>query len=385
MSANHAATPEVSALAQAAAQPLAPAAELAERFPLSASDHRASDAQRQQALEELRFGTVFSDHMAHAHWSHEGGWSQREVVPFAPLTLSPAAAVFHYGQEVFEGIKAYRHEDGSIWTFRPGYNAARLAASCRRLCLPELEHEDFVASIASLVRADNQWVPSTPGSSLYLRPFMIASEAFLGVRSSHEADYYVIASPVGPYFGDKVQAVDIWVTTSYHRAGVGGTGAAKCGGNYAASLIAQEEAYANGCKQVCFLDDVTASHIEELGGMNVFVVRADGSVVTPRLSGTILEGCTRSAIIELFKSEGTSVSEADLTLSGLLDDVRSGQVTEIFACGTAAVVTPIGALKGKDFEVRLEAGPVTSHIHQRLTGIQFGKVEDEFGWMYRLA
>ena len=311
-------------LARAAEVPVPEADQLAGRFPLTANPSPVAEDERATVLRSLHFGNAFTDHMAHARWRQGEGWGDYGVIPYGSLSLSPAAAVLHYGQEVFEGIKAYRHEDGSVWTFRPRYNAARLNASARRMALPELAEEDFVASLVDLVRADAAWVPSGEGESLYLRPFAFASEAFLGVRPAAVVDYYVIASPAGSYFPHGLEPVSIWVTTEYHRAGRGGTGAAKTGGNYASSLLPQQEAYAQGCDQVCFLDDVSQKNIEELGGMNIMVVDADGTVRTPRLTGTILEGCTRSAIIRLLRASGRNVVEETISLQGLLADIESG-------------------------------------------------------------
>mgnify|MGYP000844293363 CR=1 FL=1 len=372
-------------LARAAAVAVPAADDLAGRFPLTPNPHAADEAERAQALTDLHFGSVFTDHMAHARWTRGAGWDDHEITAYGDLTLSPAAAVLHYGQEIFEGIKAYRHTDGSIWTFRPRYNAARLNVSARRLALPELPEEDFVASLVDLVRADAQWVPSGQGESLYLRPFAFASAAFLGVHAADVVDYYVIASPSGAYFTGGLKPISIWVSQSYHRAGRGGTGFAKTGGNYASSLLPQEEAAAKGCDQVCFLDDVTERNLEELGGMNIMVVDDDGTVRTPRLTGTILEGSTRSAIIRLLTDAGRRVVEDTITLEGLLEDIGSGRVREVFACGTAAVVVPLGRLKGEGFEVTIGGDEVTSEIHDRLTGIQYGAYKDPYGWMYRLA
>lgn len=377
--------PAETPLARAAAVPVPTADEVAGRFHLSLNPRPVAQLDRERKLSDLHFGTDFTDHMAHARWTAEGGWQDFEIIPFGPISLSPAAAVLHYGQEVFEGLKAYLHPDGSIQSFRPAYNAARLNASAHRLALPQLPVEDFLASVVDLVRADRAWVPSTEGAALYLRPFMFASEAFLGVHPAKAIDYYVIASPSGSYFPHGFEPVSIWVSRGYHRAGRGGTGAAKCGGNYAGSLLPQEEAAAQGYEQVCFLDDVTETHLEELGGMNVFIVGADGVVRTPRLTGTILEGNTRSAIITLLRSQGREVREDTIILSDLIDGIRSGSVTEVFACGTAAVVTPIGRLGGDDFEVELPAGPVTTAIYEQLTAIQFGRAGDPHGWLYRLA
>ena len=373
------------ALARAAEVPVPEADAIAGRFPLTANPSPVAEDERQAVLAGLHFGDRFTDHMAHARWRQGEGWGDYGVVPYGDLTLSPAAAVLHYGQEIFEGIKAYRHDDGSVWTFRPRYNAARLNASARRLALPELAEEDFVASLVDLVRADAAWVPSGQGESLYLRPFAFASEAFLGVRPSKVVDYYVIASPSGSYFSNGLEPISIWVTTEYHRAGRGGTGAAKTGGNYASSLLPQQEAYAQGCDQVCFLDDVLQKNLEELGGMNIMVVDADGTVRTPRLTGTILEGSTRSAIIRMLRDSGRTVIEDTISLEELLAGIESGRVSEVFACGTAAVVVPLGRLKGEGFDVRIEGSEVTRHIHDRLTSIQSGRAEDPYGWMYQLV
>lgn len=367
---------------------LAPAAELAPRFPLTRSDRPASAAEHAAVMGDLKFGVAFTDHMARARWTAQQGWHGHRVEAYGPLTLSPAAAVLHYGQEVFEGLKAYRHADGSVWTFRPGFNAARLAASAHRLAMPALPIEDFVASLAALVAVDERWVPGAEGASLYLRPFIFASEPFLGVRSAHEIEYLLIASPVGPYFVNGFQPVAIWVAQDYHRVGRGGMGAAKTGGNYAASLLPQQEAYDKGFEQVCFLDAATGTHIEELGGMNMFVVDADGAVRTPALTGTILEGGTRAAILQLLRDGGREVREETIVLDELLEQIRSGQVVETFACGTAAVITPIGRLAGEGFDVTVgdgDPGETTTQLYTTLTDIQYGRREDPHDWMYRLA
>ena len=372
-------------LARAAEVPVPEADAIAGRFPLTANPSPVAEDERKAILAGLHFGDSFTDHMAHARWKQGEGWGDYGVIPYGNLSLSPATAVLHYGQDIFEGIKAYRHDDGSVWTFRPRYNAARLNASARRLALPELSEEDFVASLVDLVRADAAWVPSGAGESLYLRPFAFASEAFLGVRPSKVVDYYVIASPSGSYFTHGLEPISIWVSTEYHRAGRGGTGAAKTGGNYASSLLPQQEAYAQGCDQVCFLDDVSQKNLEELGGMNIMVVDADGTVRTPQLTGTILEGSTRSAIIRMLCDSGRNVVEDTISLEGLLADIESGRVSEVFACGTAAVVVPLGHLKGEGFDARIEGSEVTRQIHDRLTAIQSGRAEDPYGWMYQLV
>jgi branched-chain amino acid aminotransferase len=357
-------------------------------FEIRRSDSPRPDAERESLLATPKFGTVFTDHMARVTWTLGLGWHDRRVEKYGPLLLDPATAVLHYAQEIFEGLKAYRHEDGSVWTFRPWANAERLQRSARRLALPELSTEDFLGSVTALVRTDVAWVPSGEETSLYLRPFMYASEPFLGVRPSQEAEYLVIASPVGSYFAGGVQPVSIWVSEDHHRAGAGGMGAAKTGGNYAASLLPQQEAYARGCEQVCFLDASTNTLLEELGGMNVFVIGADGSVSTPRLTGTILEGVTRSSILQLLAEDGREVRERDIPLAELLAGLRDGSVAEVFACGTAAVVTPIGRLAGTDFDQTVGdggAGPVMQSIRTRLTDIQYGRATDTHGWMHRLV
>jgi branched-chain amino acid aminotransferase len=357
-------------------------------FDVRRSDAPTPDADREAALVSPRFGTVFTDHMARVSYANGTGWHDRRVEKYGPLQLDPATAVLHYAQEIFEGLKAYRHDDGSVWTFRPQANAARFARSARRLALPELSEADFLGAIEALVATDVDWVPTGGEKSLYLRPFMYASESFLGVRPSLEAEFLVIASPVGPYFAGGVRPVSIWVAEDYHRAGAGGTGAAKCGGNYAASLLPQQEAYDKGFEQVCFLDASTNTLVEELGGMNVFTVRADGSVVTPALSGSILEGVTRSSILRLLADAGHEVSEAELPLAQLRADIASGDVREVFACGTAAVITPIGRLGGADFDLTVAdggAGAVTSRVRTQLTDIQYGRAADPHGWMHRLA
>lgn len=360
----------------------------ADLFELHRTDHPVPDDERAALLAHPKFGTVFTDHMARVGWTAQGGWANRRVEPYAPLSLDPAAAVLHYGQEIFEGLKAYRHADGSIWSFRPRANAARFARSARRLALPELSEEDFLGAITALVAVDREWVPAGEETSLYLRPFMYAAESFLGVRPANAIEFLTIASPVGPYFASGVQPVSIWVDRTYHRAGPGGTGAAKCGGNYAASLLPQQEAHAKGFEQVCFLDAATGTVLEELGGMNVMVVHADGRVTTPPVSGTILEGVTRSSILTLLEEAGHQVSEEPVPLAGLRAGLDSGEVTEVFACGTAAVITPIGRLGSDAFDLTVgdgTAGPVTLATRARLTDIQYGRASDEHGWLYRLV
>ncbi len=351
-----------------------------------------SDAERDTILQNPGFGDYFTDHTAVVDYSvdgqGQGSWSNARLEPYGPISLDPAAGVLHYGQEIFEGLKAYRHADGSIWTFRADKNAERLNRSARRLALPELPEDVFVEALRQVVGADKAWVPSGDGEALYLRPFMIATEAFLGVRPAREVSFRVIASPAGNYFGGELKPVSIWLSRDYARAGRGGTGAAKCGGNYAASLAAQMEAEAHGCKQVLFLDQFNDNAVEELGGMNVFFVFKDGSLVTPALSGTILEGVTRDSVMQLARQRGLKVEERKITLDEWRDGIESGDITEVFACGTAAVITPIGELKDGDSVIgapEAKAGEVTMSIREELLGIQTGAVEDVNGWLTRLA
>jgi branched-chain amino acid aminotransferase len=355
-------------------------------FELTPAAASRAAAEREVILADPGFGRHFTDHMVEITWTIDDGWHGARVVPYGPLQLDPAASVLHYAQEIFEGLKAYRHDDGSIWSFRPDANARRMQRSARRLALPELSEEDFVESLRQIVRVDGSWVPTAPETSLYLRPFMIATESFLGVRAAQEVGYYVIASPAGAYFASGVTPVSIWVSTHYSRAGRGGTGAAKTGGNYAASLLPQTEAYEHGCAQVLFLDSVEGAYIEELGGMNVVLVLDDGTLVTPE-SDSILEGITRDSILQLAEDRGHRVERRRVTLDEWREGVASGRIAEVFACGTAAVVTPIGSLKGEGFEVGsadAPAGDLTMSLRQELTDIQYGRAEDRHGWMTRL-
>jgi branched-chain amino acid aminotransferase len=353
-------------------------------FAVTRNASPASDVDRARLMDSPPFGTVFTDHIAKSTWTLDGGWDDHRVEPFGDLALHPAALVLHYGQQVFEGLKAYRWADGSIHLFRPEANALRLAVSARRLALPELPEEDFIASIEALLSVDSAWVPGEPETSLYLRPTLIGTEACLGVRPSLTVEYMLLASPVGAYFTGGVKPVSIWVAQGFHRAGAGGTGQAKTAGNYAASMLPQQQAQDHGCGQVLFLDAREDKYIEELGGMNVFAMMADGSVVTPRLTGTILEGVTRDSVIALLCDGGHDVVERDIELEELRAAIASGQVVELFACGTAAVVTPVARLVSPDFDLTVgkgEPGAVTMAVRERLTGIQYGRAEDIFGWM----
>lgn len=351
------------------------------------STNRTDPARRAEILAAPGFGTHFTDHLVAATWTPERGWHNAGLEPYGPIALDPAAAVLHYAQEIFEGLKAYRHPDGSVWAFRPEVNGERFARSARRLALPELPVDDFLASLDLLLRHDGDWVPTGGENCLYLRPYMFASESFLGVRPAREVRYMLIASPVGAYFSGGVKPVSIWLSTEYTRAAVGGTGAAKCGGNYAAGLAAQLEASAHGCDQVCFLDAAEHRWVEELGGMNLYFVHADGRLVTPELTGTILEGVTRSSILTLAKERGLHIEERRVDVDEWRRGVSSGEITEVFACGTAAVITPVGRLVWDGGEVATPnpSGAVTMGLRDQLVEIQYGRAEDTHGWMRRLT
>ncbi|MFJ6043152.1 branched-chain amino acid aminotransferase [Brachybacterium paraconglomeratum] len=358
-------------------------------FPQTSTTRRVGDDERASILAAPGFGQHYTDFMARARWTVEGGWGRDEVVPYGPLELSPASAVLHYGQEIFEGLKAFRHADGSVWTFRPEANAERMQRSARRLALPELPVEDFLTSLKAVVAADEPWVPeATSEESLYLRPFMFASEEFLGVRAAHTVDYYVIASPAGPYFPRGVQPLVVWITDEYARAGAGGTGAAKCGGNYASSLLGKREAAENGADEVLFLDSETHTSIDELSGMNVVAITKDGRLLTPSLTGSILEGVTRLSILRLAEDRGLEVHEQKLVMSEVEQQLESGEITEMFACGTAAVINPIGEFRSRKGSWTVGdggSGEVTLALRKELTDIQYGRIPDRHGWLTRLV
>ncbi|MCU1587130.1 MAG: branched chain amino acid aminotransferase apoenzyme, partial [Frankiales bacterium] len=339
---------------------------------------------RAMVLADPAFGRVFTDHMVSALWSAAEGWHDAKLSAYGPISLDPAAVVLHYGQTVFEGLKAYRQPDGSVALFRPERNAARMAKSARRLALPELPEDAFVEACRLLVDRDRDWVPSGDGASLYLRPFTWATEVGLGVRPSETAMFQLIASPAGNYFSGPLRPVSLWLSQEYVRAAPGGTGEAKCGGNYAASLVAQQEAIANGCDQVVFLDAVEHRWLEELGGMNIFLVLDDGTLVTPEISGTILEGITRDSIVTIARELGHPVEERKVDVDEWRKGAADGSVVEVFACGTAAVITPIGALRWPDGEAVAgdgQPGAVTMKLRKALMDIQYGRAEDTHGWL----
>jgi branched-chain amino acid aminotransferase len=362
-------------------------ADKAEGFTRRAHPAPTSKTDRDAAIANPGFGTVFTDHMASIDWSDGKGWHSATIGPREKLSLDPATAVLHYAQEIFEGLKAYRLADGSMALFRPEQNARRFNDSARRLAMPELPEGLFIEAIREVVLTDRDWFPDVEGGALYIRPFMFASEAFLGVRPAKEFKFLVIASPAGNYFKSGAPAVSIWVSQDYTRAAPGGTGAAKCGGNYAASLVPQAEAMAHGHDQVVFLDAAEHKWIEELGGMNLFFVFDDGRIVTPPLTGTILPGITRDSLITLAREEGLDVAEERYSLEQWREDADSGKLIETFACGTAAVVTPVGKVAGHDGEFTIGSGgpgQLTTKLREKLVAIQRGTAEDRHGWVTRL-
>ncbi|GAA2976797.1 MULTISPECIES: branched-chain amino acid aminotransferase [Streptomyces] len=360
---------------------------------LKPSSSPLSDAEREAILASPGFGRHFTDHMVTISWTEGRGWHDAQLVPYGPLSIDPANMTLHYGQEIFEGLKAYRQPDGTVATFRPEANAARFQRSAARLAMPELPVETFIAACDALVQQDEAWVPAHGGEeSLYLRPFMIASEVGLGVRPANEYLFLVIASPAGAYFPGGVKPVSIWLSQDRVRAVPGGMGDAKTGGNYAASLLAQAEAAAKGCDQVAYLDAVEHKWVEELGGMNLYFVyeQEDGGkrIVTPSLTGSLLAGVTRDSLLTVARDLGYASEEARVSIEQWRDDTANGTLTEVFACGTAAVITPVGTVKSADGEwVQGDGTPgeVTLKLRDRLLDIQRGTAEDTHGWMHPLG
>jgi branched-chain amino acid aminotransferase len=343
-------------------------------------------ATRDALVAEGGFGKYYTDHMVMCEWSEKDGWGEPHLMPYGPISLDPATAVFHYGQEIFEGMKAYRQPDGTIALFRPTANAQRFINSARRLALPEMPVELFMETVEALDSRDAGWVPRKVGESLYIRPFMIATEVGLGVRPTNKATYLIIATPAGAYF-DPSKAVSVWISTEYVRAAQGGTGEAKCGGNYAASLVAQKAAAKEGCDQVVWIDAKERKWVEEMGGMNLYFVKgtgADATVITPKLTGTLLPGITRDSILSVAADLGYKVDEVMLSIDDWRDGVTSGEISEIFACGTAAVVSPVGQAKstmGTWVTGNGQPGTITMQIRNHLLGIQHGNIEDVHNWM----
>jgi branched-chain amino acid aminotransferase len=360
-------------------------------FSVHLSTRPSSAEQRAEILAAPGFGRYYTDHMARIDYSAATGWGDGEVVPYGPLTLDPATMALHYGQTIFEGLKAYRQPDGSIATFRPDANAARFQRSARRLAMAELPSDLFVESVRALVDVDRDWVPDGQDSSLYLRPFMIATEIGLGVRPANAYSYLLIASPAGAYFPRGVQPVSVWLSTEYTRAAPGGTGEAKCGGNYAASLVAQAFAAQQGCDQVVWLDAVEHRWVEEMGGMNLYFVYGSGSsarIVTPALTGALLPGVTRDSLLSVAHDLGYAAEEGKVSTDDWQAGNASGELTEVFACGTAAVITPVGFVKSAHGEWTVGdglPGPVTMRLRETLLGLQTGQKPDTHGWMHKLT
>lgn len=346
-----------------------------------------SAAERGRLMADPQFGRVFTDHMVTIRYSPGAGWHDAKVGQRESLVIDPAAAVLHYAQEIFEGMKAYKTADAGVSLFRPLENARRFQRSAERLAMPALPEDTFLAAVTHLSLIDRDWIPDGEGS-LYLRPVMVATEPFLGVKAAAEYLFVVLACPVGAYFRNGPKAVTVWVTETHTRAAVGGTGAAKCGGNYAASLVAQAEAVSQGCEQVVFLDAAERRWVEELGGMNIFFVFDDGSLLTPPLGGAILPGITRASLLQLARDQSLVAREAPYSFAQWREDAAKGRLKEAFACGTAAVVTSIGAVRsaGGDFTIGDGGeGPVAAGLREALVGVQRGRAADPHGWVHRIA
>ncbi len=354
------------------------------------SAHPLSDAERAARMVNPAFGRIFTDHMVVIPY-RDGKWQQGELKAYGPLMLDPSASSLHYGQAIFEGYKAFAQPDGSIKTFRPEQNAERFNRSAARLAMPAIPVELFLEAGDALIAQDRNWVPKNTGESLYMRPLMIATDPYLGVRPSEEYLFVLFASPAGAYFPKGVKPVTVWISEDFVRAAPGGTGEAKCAGNYAASLMAQSQAQEKGCDQVVWLDAVHREYIEEMGGMNLFFVYKEGekvTVVTPELTGTLLPGITRRSLLEMAKDLGYATEERKLSVQQWRDDIASGRMTEVFACGTAAVITPVGVAKANGFEMTInnnENGAVTLALREALLGLQHGTAADTHGWMHKVC
>ncbi len=348
---------------------------------------RAETLKQKPADNVLGFGKYFTDHMFMMDYTEGQGWHDARIVPYAPISLEPSAMVFHYAQEMFEGLKAYRTSDGTIQLFRPDRNIARMNNTARRLCIPQIPAEDALQAIKTLVDYESDWVPHSEGTSLYIRPFVIATDAMLGVHPAHNYIFMIILSPVGSYYAGGLDPVKIFVEKEYVRAVKGGTGQAKCGGNYAASLIGQDKAEKYGCEQVLWLDGVHHKYVDEVGSMNVFFV-IDGEVVTPELTdGNILPGVTRMSCLDLLRSWGMKVTERKVTAQELFDAHAAGKLDEAFGTGTAAVISPIGELVDEDHDIVINGGKIgaiSQRLYDELTGIQWGKREAPEGWIVKV-
>ena len=361
-------------------------------FNVERTSNPTSPERLAEILANPGFGHYRTDHMVTIDWTEDKGWHNAAVVPYAPISLDPVASVLHYGQAIFEGLKAYRQPDGSIKTFRPEANAERMQRSAERMAMPKLPTELFIESLRMLVDIDQDWVPAAGGEeSLYLRPFMIATEPSLGVRPANSYTFMLVASPAGAYFKGGINPVSVWLSEDYVRACPGGTGAAKFAGNYAASLVAQAQATEKGCDQVVWLDAIERTYVEEMGGMNLFFVYGTGNdarVVTPRLSGSLLPGVTRASLLQVAQDLGYSVSEELVSTKSWRDDALSGAMSETFACGTAAVITPVGKVKSNHGDFTIGggvSGEITMQLRETLTGIQRGTIDDTHGWMHTLV
>ncbi|MDJ1132492.1 branched-chain amino acid aminotransferase [Streptomyces iconiensis] len=359
-------------------------------FDLKPSAQPLPAAERDAVLADPGFGRYFTDHMVTIKWTEGRGWHEAQLQPYASLQMDPANMTLHYAQSIFEGLKAYRQPDGSAAVFRPDANAHRFQRSARRLAMPELPVETFIEACELLVKQDKDWVPGVGEESLYLRPFMFASEVGLGVKPANEYTFMVIASPAGSYFPGGVQPVSVWLSEEYVRAAPGGTGEAKCAGNYAASLVAQAEAAEQGCDQVVWLDAVERRYIEEMGGMNLYFVYGEGAeakVVTPELTGTLLPGITRDSLLRIAADLGYATEEARISTEDWRLGNEDGSISEVFACGTAAVITPVGEAKSARAAWKVAdggAGEITMKLRETLLAIQTGRAEDTHGWMHKL-
>lgn len=336
-----------------------------------------------KADDPLKFGTIFTDHMFVMNYEAGKGWHDARIVPYQPISLEPSAMVFHYGQEMFEGLKAYKAEDGRVLLFRPDKNIERANKTNRRICIPEIPEEDFLQAIKAVVKADEAWIPSKPGTSLYIRPFVIATDPFLGVRPSETYLFLIILSPVGAYYPEGLNPVKIWIEDEYVRAVKGGIGEAKTGGNYVASLKSQVKAHDEGYSQVLWLDGVERRYIEEVGAMNIFF-KINGVIVTPELNGSILPGVTRDSVINLCKSWGLPVEERKISIDEIFEAYKNGSLEEVFGTGTAAVISPVGQLRWKEHIMKVQDGGIGEYsqkLYDTITGIQLGKLEDKFNWI----
>ena len=330
----------------------------------------------------LVFGTIFTDHMFVMDYDEENGWHDPRVIPYQPLVLEPSCMVFHYGQEMFEGLKAYKADDGRILLFRPDKNIERARRRNRRLCIPEIPEDIFLEALKTVVKVDADWIPTRPGTALYIRPFVIATDPFLGVRPSHTYKFIIILSPVGAYYESGLDPVKIWIEDEYVRAVKGGIGEAKTGGNYVASLASQVKAHDEGYAQVLWLDGVHRKYIEEVGAMNIFF-KINGTVVTPALNGSILPGVTRDSAIQLCKMWGIPVEERQISVDEVIKTAESGEMEECFGTGTAAVVSPVGELRFENEKMPISnnhIGELTQRIYDTITGIQLGRIEGPEGW-----